>query len=339
MSSAIDGPFEVLIAVLTYRRPDELARVLPLLVTQAQSLTPPAAVLVVDNDPEGGARVAVEGYSNRDVRYVHEARPGIAGARNRALDMALAAGLQALVFIDDDETPSASWLADLVACWREYSAAAVSGPVKAQFARTPTQWVIESGRFERRRRPTGTTVSTGATNNLLLDLTAVRSAGLRFDESFGLTGGEDTQFTRRLTTTGGRIVWCDQAEVTDHVPADRLNPRWVLRRDFRSGTSWSRIELVAAGGRWAMRTRLSLVVRGAVGVVQGVGQLILGTVSLSVHHRARGACVLASNIGLLGGALGYSFREYRRPNSDATNTSPANEPRTDAHSGRGDCSS
>ena len=38
------------------------------------------------------------------------------------------------------------------------------------------------------------------------DLGAVRAAGLRFDEAFGATGGEDALFTRSLVAAGGIIA-------------------------------------------------------------------------------------------------------------------------------------
>ncbi|RIJ56352.1 hypothetical protein DZG02_15370, partial [Clavibacter lycopersici] len=51
----------VVIAVLTYRRPRDIAAVLPMLVDQAASVggTARVRILVVDNDPEAGARAAV----------------------------------------------------------------------------------------------------------------------------------------------------------------------------------------------------------------------------------------------------------------------------------------
>ncbi|MDX6573696.1 MAG: succinoglycan biosynthesis protein ExoM, partial [Gaiellales bacterium] len=70
----------VVVAVLTYRRVDRLARLLPLLVEQADGIG--ADVLVIDNDPEGTAGPLA---AQHPVHYVHERRPGIAAARNRAL--------------------------------------------------------------------------------------------------------------------------------------------------------------------------------------------------------------------------------------------------------------
>src|SRR3954469_16278179 len=77
---AMSGAKSVVVAVLTYRRTDRLAGLLPQLVQQAAAVG--AAVLVVDNDPEASARPVAAGSP---VRYVHEPRPGIAAARNRAL--------------------------------------------------------------------------------------------------------------------------------------------------------------------------------------------------------------------------------------------------------------
>ena len=91
----------VVIAVATFRRPDCLARILPPLVEQAGQLGAAASVLVVDNDPDGGAAHYVLSIASPTVRYVHEPRPGIAAARNRALDESAAADV--VVFIDDDE--------------------------------------------------------------------------------------------------------------------------------------------------------------------------------------------------------------------------------------------
>ena len=66
--------------MLTY-----LTELLPMLVQQAAGeVGQDTSVLVVDNDPEAGARETCTGY-HPAVRYVHEPRPGIAAARSRAL--------------------------------------------------------------------------------------------------------------------------------------------------------------------------------------------------------------------------------------------------------------
>ena len=181
------------------------------------------------------------------VAYEHEPTPGIPAARNRALDAS--AGDDLLVFIDDDERPGQTWLALLLETFVEHSAVAVVGSVRSVYEAAPSAWVQAGRFFERRRPPTGTSLSVAATNNLLLDLRVVRRLGLAFDRRMGLNGGDDTLFTRKLARHG-LMVWCDEAVVTDVVPAHRSTREWVVRRALRSGNSWSLTSV-----RLATRTR------------------------------------------------------------------------------------
>lgn len=313
------APRRILVAVLTYRRPDDLAAAIPLLVQQASLVTAAAGgsdrveVLVVDNDPDAGARAAVarRAAEHPTIRYVHEPRPGIAAARNRALDEAADDDL--LVFVDDDERPAQGWLQSLVTTFDASSNCGVVGPVVSQFAVAPDPWVEAGGFFRRRRLPTGSPVTVAATNNLLLDLQAVRRAGLRFDERLGLSGGSDTLFTRALVAAEGPLVWCDEAVVTDVVPPERVTRAWVLRRQLRSGNSWSRTTLMLTPGRGRRFTaRIALATRGGARVVAGPLVWLVGALTGSVGRRARGAKATARGAGMILGAFGGAYVEYRR---------------------------
>ena len=302
----------LVIAVLTYKRPDDLAVALPRLLAQARSAPLPAQVLVVDNDPVAGARSAVESLKDPALLYVHEPRPGIAAARNRALRQASAAA-DLLAFIDDDEVPSGRWLRQLVALQKDTGAAAVVGPVISEYEEQPDGWVAAGDFFRRRRMPTGSRLDVAATNNLLLDLHQIRSLGLEFDERFGLSGGSDTLFARQLVQAGGVMVWCDEATVVDRVPIARLNRRWVLRRAFRSGNCHSRVLLAITptpAGRMAVRFRL--LTPGAVRSAGGAARYALGMLLRSQRHQARGLRTAARGAGILTGAFGYVFSEYKR---------------------------
>jgi succinoglycan biosynthesis protein ExoM len=297
-------------AVLTYRREQDLAALLPLLAEEVAGVDGPVSVLVVDNDPDASARDVVG--DRPGVRYVHEPRPGIAAARNRALEES--AGERLLVFVDDDERPRPGWLRHLLTTWLDGRPAAVVGPVVSTYEVDPDAWVTAGRFFDRRRLPTGTEVDVAATNNLLLDLDVVRAAGLRFDERFGLSGGSDTLFTRALSRTGARLVWCDQAVVVDVVPAQRVTRRWVLQRAYRSGNSWSRTSLELAGTAGErVQVRLTCTARGALRVVAGGGRWLAGQATRSLTHRARGARTVARGAGLVSGAWGSVHVEYRRP--------------------------
>lgn len=306
------------VGALTYKRPDDLRAALPMLVEQAALLDPPAQVLVVDNDPEGGARDVVEDLARRSaadggpvVRYAHEPEPGIAAARNRAFDEC--ADADVLVFIDDDERPVPTWLRLLVDTYLLDRPEAVVGPVVSEYEQEPDAWVTAGRFFDRRRLPTGTVTDVAATNNLLLDLHRVRALGLRFDERFGLSGGSDQLLTRQLAQAGGRLVWCDEAVVVDVVPPDRVTRRWVLARAYRNGNTWGRTSVVLADGalgRTVARARITG--QGLVRAAGGAARLAFGTVTGSLAHQAKGRRTYARGTGMIAGAYGTVYVEYAR---------------------------
>jgi len=300
----------IVLAALTFRRPDDLAALLPALADQAERSAEDVSILIVDNDPDGGARDQVTTFG-RGVRYHHAATPGIAAARNAALDQAGDADL--LVFIDDDERPVPDWLDLLVAVYRRSRPAAVVGPVVSEYVVEPDAWVQAGRFFDRRRMPTGTETDVAATNNLLLDLAFVNAHGLRFDNRFGLSGGSDTVFTRALHAAGGRLVWCDEAVVTDVVPAARATRAWVLQRAYRTGNGDAITRLAAtegAGRRTVLRARM--LGRGGVRVLGGGASMVVGMLRGRLDLRARGRRTVSRGAGMVAGTFGSAYVEYKR---------------------------
>jgi succinoglycan biosynthesis protein ExoM len=311
-------PLRLTIAVLTFRRPDDLWHVLPLLVEQASVNAAPGLairILVVDNDPAGSAAERVHSFASRAataIGYVNETTPGISAARNRALSESVDSRL--LVFIDDDERPSKEWLALLLGTWRQTAAAGVVGPVVSEYEVEPDPWIVAGGFFVRRRLPTGTAVQVAGTNNLLLDLDFVRSSNILFDPELGLSGGEDTMFTRQLIRAGGSIIWCDEAVVFDFVPAERISRRWVVLRRLSSGNAWSITSVkLAPSSRARAATRLRLTAIGGIRLGGGGVRVIAGVLTRRMDLRARGVKTLARGAGMVSGAWGYKYLEYRRP--------------------------
>ena len=331
-------PAGLTVAIPTYRRPGAVARALRAVLAEAGACREdgagpggPVEVLVIDNDPDGSAREAVAtaaggalgAGSARDAGAGPGAAdgPGAAGGpgaavRNRALDET--AGRALLVFIDDDEEPEAGWLRLLLSTRRDTGAAAVAGLVVPDYEAEPGPWLRAGGFFDRQSWPTGTRRPVAATNNLLLDLGAVRAAGLRFDEAFGATGGEDALFTRSLVAAGGVIVWCDEARVRDRVPAARLERAWVLRRRRSHAATAVRVELALAGSGAHPGIRARALAGGCARVLAGLGRMALGGLGAvagrGLVHRARGARLVARGSGMAAAAVGRGVhREYGRP--------------------------
>ncbi|MCV2396352.1 glycosyltransferase [Actinotalea sp. M2MS4P-6] len=295
---------------LTFRRPDDLAAALPTLVDAVQA-TPGAELLVIDNDTVPSARATVEEWSQaHPVRNVHEPRPGIAAARNRGL--AEAAASDVVVFIDDDERPGDGWLDALVATYRRFECVGVAGRVVSEFTGPLDPWLVAGGWFDRLDHPTGTVVPVVATNNLLLDMSSVRSWSLRFDEEFGLTGGSDTVFALEAGRRGGTFVWCSEAAVVDVVPAARATRRWVVRRALRSGNSGARAQVHVTHGRERLAARATFAAKGLARLVAGSARAAFGTVTRNLGARSRGTRTAARGAGMLLGAVGYVHSEYAR---------------------------
>ena len=340
------------IAMLTYRRNEYRAQVIPQLLKQADDVSGPdatAGVLIVDNDPQAGARAVVEaaraalaggqseaaessgqagpsGSADSDAAatsrlvYVHEPEPGIVAGRNRALSEAR--GSDALVFIDDDEIPSPGWLASLVSTWRSQECAAVTGPTPPTFEDTPSPWVTASGAFDSWEAADGAQVRSADTGNLLLDLGVVERLGLRFDPRYGLTGGEDSLFTRQLTRAGGVIRFAAGAIVTKRVPAARARRTWVLERSLRSGSSWARVRIDTAGpadgtsgGLARLRLRLGYGIKGLAKAGVDGARAGVARIRGDVPAQARYEVSSRGGLGMVVGALGGHVREYGRPRS------------------------
>jgi glycosyltransferase involved in cell wall biosynthesis len=309
------APVRVVVAVPTFRRPDDLRALLPLLLDQILEVTAVPGcpyrgeVLVVDNDPEGGAAALVAGFPG--VRYAAEPTPGIAAVRNRALDEA--ADAHVLAFIDDDERPAPGWLGSLLGTWATTRAAAVSGRVLAEYAGELDPWIRAGEFFVRRRMPTGTEIDVAACGNLLLDLDQVRRAGIRFASALGLGGGEDTLFSRQLARAGGRMVWCDESAAVDQVPAERMTRSWVLNRAWSHGNSAVLVDLYLSSGRPARSVlRARYAARGAVRIAGGALRWAAGVLIGARRHQARGLRAVFRGAGMVAGAAGLVYEEYGR---------------------------
>lgn len=320
----IPGRDEVIIAVLTFRRNDRIAALVPALLEQAAEVTvgrTRARLLVVDNDPDGGAEAVVHDAAagwhaermDTHVRldYVVERRPGVSTARNRAL--AEAADADVIVFIDDDEVPATGWLAAMLDTYRRHRADAVAGRVRTVYPSEPDPWITAGGFLERSHRDgvtTGARLTGAATNNLLLDLHTVRRLGLTFDEAFGASGGEDTLFTRMLTRSGARLVWCDEGVVEDVPDGSRLTRRWMLERTFGFGANEPRIDAALAGGAVpGVLARARHAVAGLARVALGVWWLVVSD-RHGRHPRAFATRTVVRGAGNVLGAFGYRKRGY-----------------------------
>lgn len=228
------------ICICTFRRAS-VADTLRSLAAQEVAAGVIGAVIVADNDEQPSARDAVLALGRElglPVRYVHAPARNISVARNACLDAATA---PLLAFIDDDEIASPGWLSALLAAMESEGAPIVLGPVRARYAADAPAWLrradLHSTAPARRRDGT---IDTGYSCNVLFRRAAVADA--RFDPALGRTGGEDDLFFSRLHRAGNRIAFAPDAWVCEPVPAGRARLGWLLRRSFRNGQTFGRIQ-------------------------------------------------------------------------------------------------
>jgi len=302
----------VVIGIPTFRRPDKLGELLAALPERIAECAGDVdvRVVVVDNDPDASAREAAA-TARVAAEYAVEAAPGIAAVRNRLLDES--GGADVLCFLDDDEVPLPGWLPALIATWRETGAAAVMGRVISVFEDDVDPWLIATGVFRRRERPTGLVLATLAAGNLLLDLRQISALGVRFDPSIGLAGGEDTLFGKTLIAAGGRIVWCNESRAEDYVPRERLTRSWAMRRAFNGGNSATDIDLRLEPRRsHRALVRVRRLFGGTARALAGWVQHIWGRMSGDLHRDARGLRTAYRGAGMASAAIGFRRHEYER---------------------------
>lgn len=234
------GKTAVDVCVATFRRPKLLSELLDSLLAQSLDQIQ-MRIIVIDNDSQESARPIVERFQSvgqTSLIYDVEPKQGISSVRNRALSHVQT---KYFAFVDDDEVVSPEWLVKLLLAIEHYKADVVFGPVVQVLPAIAPEWAIKSKVFRRNRQPTGTTVRHGGTGNVLIRYSALGDPLQTFDASFGLTGGEDTEFFYRLHLVGKRLIWCDEAIVQESVPQERLSRKWVWQRGYRGGQSYARI--------------------------------------------------------------------------------------------------
>jgi succinoglycan biosynthesis protein ExoM len=300
------------VCIATYRRPERLRALLADLVGQ-QLL--PFEIVVVDNDAEASACEIIEERrrlgAHCPIHYDVQPEKNISITRNRTV--AVASG-DWLAFIDDDERAPAAWLrrlADAASC---HTAAGVLGPVVPIVPATAPAWIRRGSFYSWARMPTGTVVPANRLRfgNVLLRARLLAPYRAPFDPAYGLTGGEDGDLLARLVNAGARIVWCDEAIVTEPVETARISLRWLLRRALRGGQDFARHTRAGRYGRPTAATRVQFVSRALVQLTLAA-VLALATWPFGRHHAARWLLKVAANTGKLTVFVGWHYREYATP--------------------------
>lgn len=309
-------PVNVVIGVLTFRRPKGIAKLLSSITALSMSTGRPyrLTVVVVDNDPSGSGRSSVEAFADNthfDLVYAIEAEPGIPFGRNRALDEA-PAGTDLFCFVDDDEWLVSGWLDAMLEVREKTGAGCVYGPVEPVYPENPSDYFIRARVFERKKNSDCARIDYAASNNVMFDYPEFRRLGIRFEERMRHTGGTDYLFFNQAVRAGVSIYWSDAALVYDIVPASRMTWKWVMQRQYRLGNTFALAEMLH--GTPAQRAYRALYGAARVGLGLAMSPALLFSPRLGMRaltHILRGA-------GMVSGIMGHSYQEYRGEHTAVT---------------------
>jgi glycosyltransferase involved in cell wall biosynthesis len=231
---------------------------------------------------------------------LHEPRPGLSHARNRALEWAAGTGAEALAYVDDDAVAEAGWYEALARRWSEAppEVACIGGPIRPRFDTPPPPW------YSDRIRHVLTLLDRGPeVRDLDPDVEAVYGANISFrveplrrvggfDPALGHSGarvffGEEDEAQRALVRLGHRIRYVPDAAVLHVIPPERLTRRSFLERRLAFGT---------ALGMRRGRTRATAA-RAALS--SAAGALLAGDPAVRMDRAVRAA----ENAGVLYGSI------------------------------------
>jgi len=241
-------PILITVALCTHNHADRLPRTL----ADLGKLTPPSSpweILLVDNASTDATPALLTDTTWRppdvSVRIVREQQLGLSNARNRAIKESRG---KYLLFVDDDETPDRQWLTAYEHAMLAHAPDALGGRIDVLFEHGERpSWLqdellgflghLDHGEDCWLNDPD--TPFYGGNFAVRVDL--FPEVG-DFDADLGRkgevnTGGEDTEFYRRLVASNYKVRWVPDAIINHRIRADKLWKSYFLDLHYRQGMS------------------------------------------------------------------------------------------------------
>lgn len=313
---APSAPTTVAVYVCTYQRNEMLRSLIDTVAVSASMAKGRAEVglVVVDDNPDGRASEVVAEMDAGTVatfalglHYVYVGGRNIAAARNAGLEAALQLA-EWIAVTDDDCTPTAGWITELLGVQQRFDCDAVAGPFVRLAPTGAPRWLVEQPflEFGEPEIDDGAPTSYAGTGNSLWRSAFLRShPEIRYRTSLGALGGEDAVFARQAVAAGLTVRYAAHAVVTSLEEVTRQTYRYRLRAQLWLGNSTSvtnlllgtatRYRLVGRGGRFilaattrplrrALRRSRPQLRYTLFEATYGVG-MILGALGVDIEHR------------------------------------------------------
>lgn len=266
-------------------------------------------VLIIDNDFNQSAKKVIQHqqmHSSFKIHYDIQPIRGIAAARNKVLETAIELKADYVAFVDDDEVVQPLWLCQLYDRHLTTNADAVGGPVylfPTSESKLDPQTLSPPTDLPELFLKGKKGLRTPYTNNVLISSRVYKDLKMRFDESFGLSGGEDVEFFNRASRLGVKFAFSDHAYVIEYVPSSRMTEQWRFMRQMNIANSNARIFIKQYGyfsawlyflPRMLPRVLYAFYLLSAKGIKQ-----------------KRGRKHFASSIGVFKALVGFYSTEYK----------------------------
>lgn len=265
-------------------------------------------VVIIDNDENFSALDTFNELKSKipfPCYYFHEKEKGITFARNRALLESVNLNAISLAFFDDDAEVDNMWLSNLYKVFNNKDKTIVTGPQLTKFPDDAPDWTRDIIYFNPKRRPTNQIMSWAATNNVIFPLSVYTEDNILFDNTLRYSGGSDQCFFMNCIKSGYKILWANNAIVTEYVPKERLTINWVKNRSYRYGST----------GFYLQSQKNNHLISIFISLFKCSAYLFIGTFMVinplnSELKNIEGRCYIQRGLGWLNGVFGKRHQEY-----------------------------
>ncbi|MDD2734678.1 MAG: glycosyltransferase family 2 protein [Desulfuromonadaceae bacterium] len=272
------------VIIPTCRRPQSLQRALRSITTQ--TLSPEQfEIILVDNAPSAASEQVARDFQKvvSNLRYVVESAPGLHRARHRGVREAVS---DILVFADDDIEACPTWLQAIEESFHNEKVVLVGGKCLPKFDAKPPDWfdlLWERNAFGRVNGWYSLT-DFGNTPCVIPALLvygcnfSIRRSVLMSCRGFHpdsmpwalrqFRGDGETHVSDWITANGLKACYNPHASVFHCIPAERITMRYLCRRAFLQGISYS----------YAVTRRTSSLKERCTVILQRVASVLLNQV-------------------------------------------------------------
>jgi glycosyltransferase involved in cell wall biosynthesis len=258
--------------ICTYKRPEMLGAAIESMFHQT---IPPDEfeVIVVDNNSGDGTETVVKKYQDRaefPLPYIREAKRGLSYSRNAGVQIARG---KFVAFLDDDAEADPRWLSAFLNVFESApEICVVGGKIIPKWDAIRPKWLTDDLLNNYSMLDLGESRKMLTWPEHVLGTSCFRKSVFdevgKFEPQLGrigdmLVGNEDTEIQKRIFRAGKKVAYTPEAVVWHHIPADRLNKKYIYTRAYGTGRS----RAVLAGSQKKAGIIIWQFLRGLAGLI------------------------------------------------------------------------